>query len=149
MTTEVTTKTTGNELRNQELNRHEAEVDLNVERHQDLNLNEKKRGIAAANQNSSIARVINIVYFMFGALELLLAVRVILQLVGVNAENGFASFVYGLSAPFVALFASLMQNPALSATSVLEVTTLIAMLVWAIVAWLTGRLLWLVLSRPR
>lgn len=149
MTTEVTTKTTGNELRNQELNRHEAEVDLNVERHQDLNLNEKKRGIAAANQNSSIARVINIVYFMFGALELLLAVRVILQLVGVNAENGFASFIYGLSAPFVALFASLMQNPALSATSVLEVTTLIAMLVWAIVAWLTGRLLWLVLSRPR
>jgi hypothetical protein len=86
---------------------------------------------------------------MFGALELLLAIRVILQLVGVNAENGFAGFVYGLSSPFVALFASLVQNPALGTTSVLEVTTMIAMLVWAIVAWLTGRLLWLVLSRPR
>jgi hypothetical protein len=140
---------TQNELRNQEFGRHEERVDRNVERHQNLNLEEKTRGIAAANQNSAIARIINIVYFMFGILELLLAVRVILHLIGANADNGFASFIDALSAPFVALFASLVQNPALGTTSVLEVTTMIAMLVWAIVAWLTGRLLWLVLSRPR
>lgn len=149
MTTKVTTETTGNELRNQELNRHEETVDRNVERHQDLNLHEKKRGIAAANQNSTTARIVNVVYFLFGILGLVLAMRVILHLIGANADNGFANIIYGLSAPFVALFASLLQNPALSTTSVLEVTTLIAMLVYAIVAWLTGRLIWLVLSRPR
>jgi hypothetical protein len=140
---------TGNELRNQELNRHEERVDRNIEHHQDVNLDEKKRGIATANRNSGIARIVNIVYFLFGALELLLGVRVIFQLVGVNAANGFASFIYALSAPFVALFASLLQNPALNETSVLEITTIIAMLVWAIVAWLVGRLIWLVMSRPR
>ena len=139
----------GNELRNQELNRHEERVDRNIEHHQAVNLDEKERGIAAANQNSSVARIVNIVYFLFGALELLLAIRVILQLIGVNPSNGFASFIYALSTPFVALFASLMQNPTLGGTSVLEITTLIAMLVWGIVAWLVGRLLWLVLSRPR
>jgi YggT family protein len=139
----------GNELRNQELNRHEEIVDRNIEHHQDVNLDEKKRGIAAANQNSAIARIVNIIYFLFGALLLLLAVRVILQLVGANAENGFASIIYGLSAPFVALFASLLQNPTLGGASVLEITTIIAMLVWAIVGWLVGRLIWLVLSRPR
>jgi hypothetical protein len=32
---------------------------------------------------------------------------------------------------------------------VLEITTMIAMIVWAIVGWLVGRLIWLVLSRPR
>ena len=140
---------TQNELRNQEFGRHEERVDRNVERHQEINLDEKNRGIATANQNSAVARIVNIVYFMFGALELLLAIRVILQLIGANASNGFANFVYGLSSPFVALFASLVQNPALTATSVLEITTIIAMLVWAIVTWLTGRLIWLVLSRPR
>lgn len=140
---------TANELRNQELGRHEEKVDLIIERHQALNLDEKKRGIAVANQNSATARIVNIVYFLFGALELLLAVRVILHLVGANAANGFASFVYGLSSPFVALFASLLQNPTLGTTGVLEITTIIAMLVWAIVAWLTGRLIWLTLSRPR
>ena len=140
---------TQNELRNQELGRHEEKVDRNVEHHQALNLDEKKRGIAAANQNSAIARIVNIVYYLFGILELLLLVRVILHLVGANTANGLGNFIDVLSSPFVALFATLLQNPTLGGASVLEVTTLIAMLVWAIVAWLVGRLMWLVLSRPR
>ncbi|MBZ0307558.1 MAG: hypothetical protein K8I82_15940, partial [Anaerolineae bacterium] len=85
---------TGNELRNQELNRHEEQVDRNIEYHQAVNLGEKKRDIAAANQNSAIARIVHIVYFLFGALELMLAIRVILYLVGANAGNSFASFIY-------------------------------------------------------
>lgn len=140
---------TQNELRNQELSRHEEKVDRNVEHHQAMNLDEKKRGIAAANQNSTTARIVNIIYFLFGAVELLLLIRVVLHLVGANPGNGFANFVDTLSSPFVALFATLVQNPTLGGTSVLEITTLIAMLVWAIVAWLVGRLVWLVLSRPR
>lgn len=140
---------TGNELRNQELGRHEEQVDRNVEEHQNLNLAEKTRGISADNQNSAIARIVNIVYYLFGILELLLAVRLILHLVGANTGNNFATFIDGLSAPFVAPFSNLLQNPSLGGASVLEVTTLIAMLVWSIVAWLVGRLIWLVLSRPR
>jgi hypothetical protein len=139
----------GNELRNQELNRHEEIVDRNIEHHQAVNLDEKKRGVAAANQNSAIARVVNIVYFLFGAVELLLVVRVVLHLIGANPGNGFANFIDVLSSPFVALFASLMQNPTLSETAVLELTTIIAMLVWAIVGWLVGRFIWLVMSRSR
>jgi hypothetical protein len=140
---------TDRELRNQELNRHEEKVDRNIEHHQAMNLDEKERGVARANQNSTIARIVNIVYFLFGALLLLLAVRVVLQLIGVNAENAFASFIYALSSPFVVLFASLLQNPTLGGASVLEITTLIAMVVWAIVAWLVARLIWLMMSRPR
>ena len=140
---------TETELRNQELTRHEERVDQNIERHQAMNLDEKKPGIAVANQNSAVARIVNIVYYLFGILELLLVVRVILHLVGANAGNGFANFIDVLSAPFVALFASLLQNPTLGGTAVLEITTIIAMLVWAIVAWLVGRLIWLTLSRPR
>jgi UDP-N-acetylmuramyl pentapeptide phosphotransferase/UDP-N-acetylglucosamine-1-phosphate transferase len=138
---------TETELRNQELNRHEEKVDQNVERHQAMNLDEKKRGIAAVNQNSAVARIVNIVYFLFGTLELLLAVRVIFYLISVNPDNGFAKFIEDLSSPFVAVFASLLTNPTLGTTGVLEVTTLIAMLVYAIAAWLVGRLIWLTLSR--
>jgi hypothetical protein len=35
---------TETELRNQELNRHEEQVDQNAERHQAMNLDEKKQG---------------------------------------------------------------------------------------------------------
>jgi len=140
---------TERELRNQELGRHEERVDRNIERHQELNLDEKKHGIATANQNSTVARIVNIVYFLFGALELLLGLRVVLLLIGANAENGFAKLVYDLSWPFVTLFANILQNPTAGTTGVLEITTIVAMIVWAIVAWFVGRLVWLVLSRPR
>ena len=140
---------TQNELRNQELGRHEEKVDRNVERHQAMNLDEQKRGIAAANQNSTVARIVNIVYFLLSALELLLGVRVVLHLVSVNPENSFASLIDRLSEPFVALFTSLLQNPTFGETGVLEVTTIIAMVVWAIVVGLMGRFIWLALSRSR
>ncbi len=120
-----------------------------LQQNQELNLHENERSIAAANQTSTIARTVNIVYFLAGVLELLLATRVVLHLIGANADNGFANFIYGLSGPFVALFASLLKNPTLSATAVLEVTTIVAMIAYAIVAWLLGRLIWLALSRPR
>jgi hypothetical protein len=116
---------------------------------QELNLQEKQRAIAAANQNSAIARIVNIIYFLFGVLEFLLGLRVILHLIGVNEANGFANFINVLSAPFVWLFSTLVQNPALSPNSVFEVTTIIAMIVYAILAWIIGRLVWLALSRPR
>jgi len=140
---------TANELRNQELARHEEKVDRNVERHQAVNLHEKERGIAAANQNSTVARIVHISYYLFGALEMLLMVRVILYLIGANPDNGFASFIDALSYPFVAVFASLLENPTLGTTGVLEVTTMIAMLAYAILALLVGRLIWLTLNRPR
>jgi len=74
---------------------------------------------------------------------------VVLHLVGANTDNGFASFINNLSAPFVAVFATLLKNPVVSATATLEITTLIAMLAYAILAWLIGRVVWLALSRPR
>jgi hypothetical protein len=140
---------TDNELRNQELNRHEEKVDRNIEHHQAVNLYEKVQGIQTANQNSAVVRVINIVYFLFGVLDVVLFLRVILHLLGANADNSFANFINGLSTPFVSLFASLLQNPSISTASVLEVTTIIAIIVYAIIGWLIGRLIWLVLSRQR
>jgi YggT family protein len=137
-----------NELRNQEMGRHEERVDHNVEQNQNLNLREKAHGIVTADQNSKIARIVYIVYFIFAGLEALLGVRVLLRLIGANPDNGFASFINALSGLFVAPFASLFQNPAYG-TIVLEVTTMIAMLIYAVLAWVIGRLIWLTLSRTR
>src|SRR5579885_3653048 len=102
----------------------------NLQPNEALHLHEQQRGIAAADQNSAIVRVVSIVYFLFGVLETLLAVRVVLHLLGANAENGFANFIYAFSAPFYAVFANLLQNLVLSKTSVLEVTTIIAIVVY-------------------
>jgi YggT family protein len=133
----------------QEVVRHERNIDRLAEQNQRLNVAENHREVEAANQNSAIARVVNIVYYLFGIVELVLVIRVFLHLVAANSANAFANIIDGLSYPFVVLFATLVQNPVLGTTSVLEITTIIAMVVWAIVAWMVARLVWLVLSRPR
>ncbi len=138
-----------NDLRNQELTRHDEQIDRGVERNQALNLHEKKQSITTANHNSSVRRVVSIVYFLTGALELLLLMRIILHLINANPDNAFANFINGLSAPFVSWFATIIQDPAITSTSFLEVTTMLAMLVFALAAWLISRLIWLVFSRAR
>src|SRR4051794_20072837 len=96
---------------------------VDTQRSAHLSVEEQKRAIAAANQNSAVARVIRIIYFLFGLLELALALRVVLHLLGANAGNPFADLVYGITQPFIALFANLFANPTLTGSNVLEMTT--------------------------
>jgi len=109
-------------------------TDPNVQHNQELNLHEKKRVITPANRSSAVKRILIIIFFLFGVLELLLAIRVILYLIGAKPFSGFASFINTLSGPSVEFFANLVHNPTVGATGVLEVTTLIAMIVYAILA---------------
>lgn len=124
-------------------------TDYDYQRSTHLSVKEQKRAIEAANQNAAVARFIRIIYYLFGILELLLAARVVLQLLGANDNNPIASLILGLSRPFLTLFATLFSNPALGTRSVLELTTIAAMIFYAVLAWLVGRFIWLILSRPR
>jgi uncharacterized membrane protein len=133
----------------QEAVRHEQNMDRIAEQNQKINLAENRRAVEAANQNSAIARIVNIVYFLFGIVEVILGIRILLHLVAANSANAFANIIDTISYPFVVLFNTLVQNPILGENSVLEITTIIAMVVWAIIAWLIARFIWLVLSRPR
>jgi len=79
-----------------------------------------------------------LVYFAFGVLDVLLAFRFILQLLGANPSNGFVDFIYNLSAvfvtPFIGIFNESLARGAVT-TSVFEPATLIAFIVYAFVAW--------------
>lgn len=93
-------------------------------------------------------KVTQLIWLILGTLEALLALRFIFKLVGVNPANGFASFLYGLTGFFVAPFASLTGTPA-SNNMVLEFSTLIAMIVYALVGWGLERLVYVLFYRPR
>ena len=89
-----------------------------------------------------------LVWLLFGILEAALTLRFLFKLIGVNAANPFASFVYGLTNIFVAPFASLTGAPALEGM-VFEFSTLIAMFVYALVGWALERLIYVLFYRPR
>src|SRR5689334_10819537 len=48
--------------------------------------------------------VVQSIYFIFGILEALLAIRLAFRLLGANPQNGFVDFIYGITAPFVQPF---------------------------------------------
>ncbi len=74
-----------------------------------------------------------IVWYILGIMEVLLLFRFILKLLGANGGAGFTSFIYGITYIFVAPFLSVFQISYVQA-SVFEWTTLLAMLVYWMVA---------------
>jgi hypothetical protein len=77
---------------------------------------------------------------VLGILEVFLGLRFFLKLLGANPSSGFASFVYGLTWLFTIPFAGLIPNWVADQT-ILEVTTLIAMGVYWLFAWVAIRAL--------
>lgn len=93
-------------------------------------------------------RLVQVVSLLFGVLETLIALRVILRALGANPNAGFAQFIYGLTAPFVAPFVGLFGTPQ-AGGSVLELHSIVALVVYALLAWLVVRLVWLVFGESR
>src|SRR6266480_5224437 len=78
--------------------------------------------------------IARIVYFVLGVLEIILLLRLIFRLLGANQSSDFVMFLYNLSRVFVAPFNGIFNDQALG-RSVFEISTLVAMLVYALIAW--------------
>ena len=74
-----------------------------------------------------------IVWYILGIIEVLLAFRFVLKLLGANPAAGFSSFIYGFSKVFAAPFLNVFRVSYVSG-SVFEWTTLLAMFVYWLVA---------------
>lgn len=81
-----------------------------------------------------IFRTYQIIWYILGIVEVLLAFRIILKLLGANTQSGFTSFIYAISNPFALPFAGILGITDVS-NMILEWSTFIAMIVYAIVAY--------------
>jgi hypothetical protein len=97
-------------------------------------------------QRAVLARITQLIWFFAGVLEALLGIRFLLKLLAANPDAGFATFVYGITDVFLAPFAGLTATPSASG-AVLEISTLVAMLVYGLVAWGIVRLVWILFDR--
>lgn len=94
----------------------------------------------------ALYKVSQFVWLLFGGLEALIGLRVLLLLIGANPASWFTAFVYQLSGIFLWPFQSIVANPAFQ-NHVFEITSLIAMLVYALVGWALVRLIWVLFYR--
>lgn len=93
-------------------------------------------------------KLTQLVWLLFGLLEALIALRIFLKLIGANPANAFAALVYSFTGLFLWPFFGLTGTPAANGM-VLEIPSVIAMFVYALLAWVIARVVWLLLYRPR
>src|SRR5207253_1668766 len=91
-------------------------------------------------------RASRLVYLIFGIIEVLIAARVILKLFGANPSAGFTSIINGITAPFVALFEGVFPTPQ-ARGSILEISALLAIAVYALLAWGSVRVIQILAER--
>jgi len=101
----------------------------------------------AAERRLQLFQIERIIWTILGLLEILLGLRFVLKLIGANPGSGFSEFIYGITALFVAPFAGLIRTP-VAGGAVLELTTFIAMAVYALFFWLVVRGIEIVADRP-
>ena len=82
---------------------------------------------------------------MFSVVEALLLLRFFLRLIGANPAAGFTNLIYSVTYPLVAPFLYVVRSPQV-AGSTFEWTTLLALLVYWLLAWGIVRLL--AMGRP-
>jgi uncharacterized protein YggT (Ycf19 family) len=99
-------------------------------------------------RRTALYRVWQVIWLIVGIVEGLIAIRFILRLLGANPDAGFAQLIYGLTAPLVAPFVGLFGTPRFQG-SAFEFTSLVAMLVYALLAWVIVKIVLMFFSETR
>lgn len=130
------------------LDRDQIDRHKRVVVHQDGNHVHEEQVVHNVNleYREALYKVSQFIWLLFGGIEALIGLRVILMLIGANPANTFTAFVYQLSALFLWPFQNIVANPAFQ-NIVLEITSIIAMIVYALIGWAIVRLIWVLFYR--
>ena len=91
-------------------------------------------------------RPVQLVYLVFGIIEGLLLIRLVLKLLGANPHAAFASWDYNVTNVFMGPFKNLLPTIG-NEQSQLEISVVVAVLVYMLLAWAVARLVTIVFYR--
>ena len=75
-----------------------------------------------------------LVMFVFGFIEVIIAIRFVFKLFGANSDSPFVQFIYSLSAVFMAPFEAIFKTQRVEG-STFEISALVAIAMYALIAW--------------
>jgi len=101
-----------------------------------------------AGNRGAAFKVVQAVHLIFGILVGLVGIRFVLKALGANPNADFATIMYNLTQPLVAPFVGLFGTPQTDGV-VIEPQSLVAMLVYALLGWVLGRLVWVIMGETR
>ncbi|HEX7264543.1 MAG TPA: YggT family protein [Candidatus Dormibacteraeota bacterium] len=104
------------------------------------------REASVVKSSTPARRTMEGIYLLFGIIDALLLIRLVLKLMGANPHAGFASFTYGVTDFFLAPFHALLPT-VVSGQSVLELSVIFAILIYSLLALALVRLVAITMSR--
>lgn len=94
----------------------------------------------------AVRKAQQIVWYFFGLLETLLALRFVLLAIGANPANPFFDALLNLTTPLLAPFANLLQTPSIEGAT-LDMSTIFAMAIYLLLAIAIAKLLEILITR--
>ena len=91
--------------------------------------------IYSGSRESAGSWLSRVVMFVFGVVELLILVRFFLLLVGANTQTGFVQWIHDMSGIFMAPFNAILGVQTIDGAT-FEWSALVAIVVYAVLAWL-------------
>lgn len=79
-------------------------------------------------------RAAAVVGFIVGVIDVLIAIRFFMKLLGASTQSSFVNFIYGVTSPLVAPFHGIFPNSGSSA-NIFESGSLVALVVYALIGW--------------
>ncbi len=96
----------------------------------------------------AIGKLNDFIQWFVTVLEVLLAIRFLLKLIGADPNNLFAGFLYALTTIVLVPFDSIVHTPSLRTNQAFEWSTLIAMAIYWLLFWAVRRFLRILISSP-
>jgi uncharacterized protein YggT (Ycf19 family) len=90
---------------------------------------------------------VQIVWFVTGLVDALLAIRFTMKLLGASAQSDFTVFIYGVTAALVAPFRGIFPDSGQNGY-VLEPASLVAIAIYALIGWAVVSLI-RIMAAPR
>jgi uncharacterized protein YggT (Ycf19 family) len=91
-------------------------------------------------------RAVQAVYLVFGIIEGLLLIRLVLKLLGANPTAAFSNWIYNVTAFFLAPFKNILPTIG-TVQSQLEMSVILASLVYGLLGWAMARLVVVIFYR--
>lgn len=117
------------------------ETDIEVE-------NAEARQEEARTVRYAIGKLNDFLQWFIAVLEVTLAIRFLLKLIGADPGNLFAGFLYALTDIILFPFSGIVPSPSVHLDQAFEWSTLIAMIVYALVFWAIRRFLSILITSP-
>jgi uncharacterized protein YggT (Ycf19 family) len=90
--------------------------------------------VAIAEEGRYNFRAVAVVGFIVGVVDVLIATRFLLKLLGASTQSSFVNLIYAVSGPLVAPFHGIFPNTG-STGNIFEPAALVAIAVFALIGW--------------